>query len=375
MIRLSIQFLTYFADYLRQKTDFYSGNYEQVIIIQILQMCAYFLTIYFGIKLTCFVQTLRAAFFESDKFSDEIPLRPINFNGLDDPDTCFVPDSDVEDTSSDLFHDETQIVSNVNHDSAIIPETQFDPDDSNNSNTSSFLNERYKPISSTIVEKRKSSVDIGDTENNGEENNDFFKVAADPNNTEPQITSLESQPIMANLDKSLIENFLSSDDSSSALSSTRIEEDVSKVVKQNVQKSQTNTGSILGNKQRTGEWSGSTTPEIDFEEIDKLVDKSVASAKMNASNQTIQNSDNALIDTEDLFAMYTQPVPTNITPKEKPNENGEHQSKVSENGNDDVFNALTQKMPTATVTEPTFAKPMEPAKKKKSIVAHNNSGN
>lgn len=332
-------------------------------------------------KLICFVQILRAAFFDSDNFSEEILLRPINFDGIDNPDTCFVPDSEgVDDTSCDLFNEETQNVSNINHDSVIIPETQFDPDDSNNSDTSCFLNEHYKPISSTIAEKSKSSVD-NEAESNAEENGDFFKVAADPNDCEPQITSLESQPIMANLDKSILENFLSSNDSSSALSSTRIEENVPKVASQNGQMSHTSTGSKAdNNRRRTGEWSGSTTPDIDFEEIDKLVDKTAASAKMNTPNQTIQSTDNALLDTEDLFAMCTQPLSNNIPPKEKSNgmtlvENGEHQGKVVENDNDDVFDALTQKMPTATATEPTFAKPMEPAKKKKSIVPHNDSGN
>lgn len=333
-------------------------------------------------KLTCFAQILRTAFYDSDGYSQEIPLQPNNVDGIKNPDTCFVPDSErIGDTSCDLFHDETQNVSNKSHDSVVIPETQFDPDDSNNSDSSYFLNESYKPISSTIAGNRKTFVDKNETENNGEENGDFFKVAADPNNCEPPLTSLESQPIMSNFDKSLLENFLSSDDdSSSALSSTRIEGDVSKVAKQNGQMTQTNTGSKADNKRRTGEWSGSTTPDIDFDEIDKLLDKNTASSNVGSSNQTIQSTNNALIDTEDLFAMCTQPVLKDIPPKEKPNgmtlvKNGEHQDKIVENDNDGVFDAATQKMPTATVTKSAFAKPTEPAKKKKSIVAHNNSGN
>lgn len=320
---------------------------------------------------------MRAAFLDSDNFSEEIPLRPIKFNGIDTPDTCLVPDSEgIHDTSCDLFHDETENVSNISHDSIIIPETQFDPDDSNNSDTSYFLNEHYKPISSTIAEKSKSSVD-NETESNCEENGDFFKVAADPNDCEPQITSLASQPIMANLDKSIMDNFLSLDNSSSAHSSPRIENDVSEVAKRNVQTSQTNTGAKAANAAgRTGEWSGSTTPDLDFEEIDELVEKTAASAKMNTSNQTIQTT--ALVDTEDLFAISTQPVSKNIPPKKRSFAmtlaiNEEHQ--VIENGNDDVFDAPTQKMPTSTAIEPIFAKPMEPAQKKRSIVEHNNSGN
>lgn len=315
---------------------------------------------------------MRAAFFDSEKFSEEIPLRPINFDGIDNPDTCFVPDSEgIDDTSCDLFHDESQNVSNIDHNSVIIPETQFDPDGSNNSSdTSCFLNQYFKPISSTIAAISESSVD-NEIENNGEENGDFFKVTADPNDCEPQITSLESQPIMANLDKSLLENFFSSDDSSSGHSSERIEG-----AKENGQTNQTNTGSKADNRRSSGKWSVSTTPDnIDFEEIDKQVNKRTTSVNVNTSNQTVQSTDNALIDTEDLFAMFTQPVSKNIPLKEKPNEvTLVEKDKVLENVNDDVFDALTQKMPTATATEPTFTKPMEPAKKKKSIVAQNDSG-
>lgn len=331
-------------------------------------------------KLTCFVQILRAAFFDSDNCSEEILLQPINFDDIDKSDTFFEPDSEgVDDTSGDLFHEEIQNVSNINHDSVIIPETQFDPDDSNNSDTSCFLNEHYKSICSTIAVNSKSSVD-NESESNAEENGDFFKVAADPNDCEPRITSLESQPIMTNMEKILLENFLYSGDSSSALSSTCIDEDVSQVAKQNGQTSHTNTESKADNNwRRAGEWSGSTTPDIDFEEIDKFVDKTATSAKTNTTNQTIGNTDNALMDTEDVLAACSQTVLSCIPRKEKSNrvtlvENGENQDKVVENDNDDVFDALTQKMPT-TATEPTFAKPMDLAKKRKSIVPHNDSGN
>lgn len=73
------------------------------------------------------------------------------------------------------------------------------------------------------------------------------------------------------------------------------------------------------------------------------------------------------MDTEDLFALLTQPIPNDIRPTGKPN--------AVEDDNDDAFDAPTQRLPTATTAESTFAKPIEPAKKKRSIVAHNDSGN
>lgn len=315
------------------------------------------------------VQILQVCFAKNatEPLSQEIPLQTKNQPAVNETTATNVSDNKtIDETSRDLFDDEneTQFSANIelhagDDDSVIIPETQFNGDDSMNcTDVSSFLNERYHdPVAEKVAEKMiESDKSLSESEHDGAESGDFVQVA--PNDVESDVNMMESQAIMANLDQSILYNFNLINSNDKSLSSTQIEHEVADAV------------SAPQNENRKGDCgSGSTTPDLDFDAIPDVTEKNKENDKI-----VVQP------DTEDIFSICTQPVPKTVLPGVSMNQNKLTSDAVSskqseENVDDDLFDAPTQRLMSKSVDKVQFAKPGAPAaKKNKPSEPQNDSG-
>lgn len=208
-----------------------------------------------------------------------------------------VPETELSNTSGDLFDDEnetqfdaTSLVSNS--DNEIIPDTQFN--ESDRSDVTDFLNEKYVPAVVAIDENSKATAtDENEHQNDLDidaQSDDFLQVAPSTQMDAEMVGPLESQVMV---DHSFLANFEPNE--STSLSSTRIEQSIEKNnVNETVQKKQNEKGELS---------SGTSTPDINF-------DNDADSSKF-VQNDNIQTQ----METDDLFNICTQPVPKNVAQK------------------------------------------------------------